>query len=66
MSPEALTAPDQELTVFHPVETELSETTKLILDQVREHKPVRVVLTACLSCGCWRRVHCGIDVRYSL
>ncbi len=43
LPPEASLSPDQELTVFHPVETELSETTKLILDRVREHNPTRVV-----------------------
>ncbi len=43
MPPEANIAPDQELTVFHPVETELSETTNLILEQVQQHKPARVV-----------------------
>ena len=41
--PEARLGPDQELTLFHPVETELSETMKLILDQVREKEPNRVV-----------------------
>ena len=41
--PEASVGPDQELTLFHPVETELSETTKLIFDQVREIEPSRVV-----------------------
>jgi circadian clock protein KaiC len=41
--PEAMIAPDQELTVFHPVETELSETTNVILEQVRHHAPARVV-----------------------
>lgn len=43
MPPEAKIAPDQELTVFHPVETELSETTNLILEQVRLHEPARIV-----------------------
>ncbi|MFO1171326.1 MAG: ATPase domain-containing protein [Hyphomicrobiaceae bacterium] len=43
MPAEATFAPDQELTVFHPVETELSETTNLILDHVRKHEPVRIV-----------------------
>jgi circadian clock protein KaiC len=41
--PESRLSPDQELTVFHPVETELSETTNLILEQVRQHEPSRVV-----------------------
>lgn len=43
MPPEAKLAPDQELTVFHPVETELSETTNVILEQVRQHEPSRIV-----------------------
>jgi circadian clock protein KaiC len=41
--PESSISPDQELTVFHPVETELSETTNMIFEQVREHEPARVV-----------------------
>src|ERR1700760_693996 len=41
--PEASLDPDQELTLFHPAEMELSETTKSILDRVREIKPKRVV-----------------------
>src|ERR1051326_7636705 len=34
--PEASLDPDQELTLFHPAEMELSETTKSILDRVTE------------------------------
>src|SRR6202035_2970186 len=34
---------DQELTLFHPAEMELSETTKHILDRVLEVNPSRVV-----------------------
>ena len=41
--PEASLDPDQELTLFHPAEMELSETTKSILDRVREINPKRVV-----------------------
>jgi circadian clock protein KaiC len=41
--PEASLDPDQELTLFHPAEMELSETTKSILDRVAQVKPVRVV-----------------------
>src|SRR5580700_5364536 len=41
--PEASLDPDQELTLFHPAEMELSETTKSILDRVREVSPKRVV-----------------------
>ena len=42
--PEASLDPNQELTLFHPAEMELSETTKSILDRVREVNPKRVVL----------------------
>jgi circadian clock protein KaiC len=41
--PEASLDPDQELTLFHPAEMELSETTKNILDRVVEINPRRVV-----------------------
>jgi circadian clock protein KaiC len=41
--PEASLDPDQELTLFHPAETELSETTKNILDRVVAVNPKRVV-----------------------
>ena len=41
--PEASLDPDQELTLFHPAEVELSETTKHILDRVKEVNPSRVV-----------------------
>src|SRR5712672_3190767 len=41
--PEASLDPDQELTLFHPAEMELSETTKNILDQVAAVNPKRVV-----------------------
>jgi circadian clock protein KaiC len=41
--PEASLDPDQELTLFHPAEMELSETTKSILDRVRVVSPKRVV-----------------------
>jgi circadian clock protein KaiC len=40
---EASLDPDQELTLFHPAEMELSETTKHILDRVLEVNPSRVV-----------------------
>src|SRR5436190_5043900 len=41
--PEASLDPEQELTLFHPAEMELSETTKHILDRVAEFNPKRVV-----------------------
>ncbi|BDU16495.1 ATPase domain-containing protein [Lysobacter auxotrophicus] len=42
--PETALDPSQELTVLHPVEVELGETTKLILDRVAELNPSRVVI----------------------
>lgn len=41
--PEASLDPEQELTLFHPAEMELSETTKNILDRVAAINPKRVV-----------------------
>jgi circadian clock protein KaiC len=41
--PEATYGPDQEVTLFHPSETELGETTKLIFEQVKQIAPTRVV-----------------------
>ena len=41
--PEASHGPDHEVTLFHPSEMELGETTKMIFDQVRRNEPVRVV-----------------------
>jgi circadian clock protein KaiC len=41
--PEAALDPEKELTLFHPAELELSETSKLILDKVTELNPSRVV-----------------------
>ncbi|MCJ2049199.1 ATPase domain-containing protein [Methylobacterium sp. J-070] len=41
--PETSLDPDRELTVFHPAEMELNETTKLVFDKVAETNPSRVV-----------------------
>ncbi len=41
--PQASLDPERELTLFHPAEMELSETSKLILDWVNAVKPLRVV-----------------------
>ncbi|MDF2764951.1 MAG: circadian clock protein KaiC, partial [Rhodospirillales bacterium] len=41
--PEASLAADRELTIFQPSEMELGETTKLILDQVKQIDPRRIV-----------------------
>jgi circadian clock protein KaiC len=42
--PEAAHGPDQEVTLFHPAELELGDTTKLILEEVKRINPSRVVL----------------------
>jgi circadian clock protein KaiC len=42
--PQTALDPGQELTVFHPAEVELTETTKLLLDQVEALKPRRIVI----------------------
>jgi circadian clock protein KaiC len=41
--PETTLDPDRELTVLHPAEMELSETTKLVFDRVAKTNPSRVV-----------------------
>ncbi|HQT76431.1 MAG TPA: gas vesicle protein GvpD, partial [Rhodopila sp.] len=41
--PETTLDPDRELTVLHPAEMELSETTKLVFDRVKQVDPTRVV-----------------------
>jgi circadian clock protein KaiC len=41
--PEAALDPEKELTLFHPAELELSETSKMIFDRVTEIEPARVV-----------------------
>ncbi|HEY7299119.1 MAG TPA: ATPase domain-containing protein [Xanthobacteraceae bacterium] len=41
--PEATLDPERELTLFHPSELELSESSKLIFERVNELKPLRVV-----------------------
>lgn len=42
--PETTLDPERELTVFHPAEMELSETTKLVFDEVERVNPTRVVV----------------------
>ncbi|MBV9376525.1 MAG: circadian clock protein KaiC, partial [Alphaproteobacteria bacterium] len=42
--PETTLDPERELTVFHPAEMELSETTSLIFKEVERINPTRVVL----------------------
>jgi len=41
--PEAALNPEKELTLFHPAELELSETSKMIFDRVADIEPTRVV-----------------------
>src|SRR5688500_9243063 len=43
VTPETSLDPGRELTVLHPAELELSETTKLVFDRVIAHSPTRVV-----------------------
>ncbi len=43
ISPEALLNPDHEMTVLHPAEMELNETTRLVFDRVEATNPTRVV-----------------------
>lgn len=42
--PETTLDPEQELTVFHPAELELSETTRIIFAEVEKLSPTRVVI----------------------
>ena len=58
--PEASLDPDQEMTLFHPAEMELSETTKNILERVMATNPNRWCSTRCPRCGCWRKARCAI------
>src|SRR5436305_6098221 len=41
--PEASLDPERELTLFHPAELELTETSKLIFERVNQVKPTRIV-----------------------
>jgi circadian clock protein KaiC len=41
--PETTLDPERELTVLHPAEMELAETTKLVFERIRELNPTRVV-----------------------
>ena len=43
VSPETTLDPGRELTILHPAEMELNETTQLVFDRVRETDPTRVV-----------------------
>ena len=43
VSSETTLDPDRELTILHPAEMELNETTNLVFERVRETKPTRVV-----------------------
>ena len=56
--PEASLYLDRELTLFHPAELELSETSKLIFERVNELSRSAWYSTACPRCGCWLRTRC--------
>ena len=43
VTPEESLAPESQITMFHPSEVELSETTRRVLDEVERIKPTRVV-----------------------
>lgn len=42
--PETTLDPERTLTVFHPAEIELNETTKLVFDRIEKDSPTRIVL----------------------
>lgn len=42
--PETTLDPERTLTVFHPAELELNETTKLVFDRIEKSSPTRIVL----------------------
>jgi hypothetical protein len=63
--PEAALDPEKELTLFHPAEMELSETTKLILTGSHRSSRSEWFLTASPKCGSWHRIRYGIDGRFS-
>ncbi len=44
VAPESILDPERELTVLHPVEVELSETTRLVFEQVEALNPTRLVI----------------------
>jgi circadian clock protein KaiC len=62
--PEATLDPEKELTLFHPAELELTETSKLIFDRVNELKPSRIVFDSCRKCACWRKTRYAIGGRF--
>ena len=59
--PEASLDPGQELTLFHPSEMELSETTKNILDRVAEVNPKRVVFDSLSELRLLSREYRGVQ-----
>lgn len=54
-----------ELTMLHPSEVELTETTRKVLEAIERSTRTALSLTPCRSCGWSRRVRFGIDVRSS-
>ena len=61
--PEAALDPEKELTLFHPAELELSETSKLIFERVTEVEPTRVVFDSLSEMRLLRRVRYAIAVK---
>ena len=60
VSPETTLDPERELTVLHPAEMELNETTQLVFERVRETEPRHAwCSTASPRCGCWRKARCA-------
>ena len=56
--PETTLDPERELTVLHPAEVELSETTKLVLDRVEKLNATRVVFDSLSELYGDRRASC--------
>ena len=55
--PETSLDPSQELTVFHPSEMELNETTQMIFDRVELLSPARIVVDSLSELKLWHKVH---------
>ena len=56
--------PDDQYTMFHPSEVELSETTKMILSDVERIKPARVVFDSLSELRLLAGTRCGTGGRY--
>jgi KaiC/GvpD/RAD55 family RecA-like ATPase len=64
--PEISLDPSQELTLLHPAEMELGETTRLIFEKVEALQPSRIgsLSTAFQSFAFLHKVHCVIAVKF--